>query len=256
MNLQCRIDLGSRYKAGSQIARVLTEEWCARELYCPVCISPQLSASRANHPAVDFMCPRCEQPFQLKSRRTSTATKIVDSAYSSMIAAIRSNRAPNLLLLEYSSLWLVHNLLLIPRFFFSENTIEKRKALGPHARRAGWVGCNILLTRIPQDGRISIVSAGLAAEPRQVRAEFSRVSGLEDVPPVVRGWTVEVLSAIRRLGKENFSLSELYEREDEFKTAHPRNFNIRPKIRQQLQILRDVGLIVFVGPGKYALQTK
>jgi len=35
MDLQCRVALSTNYKAGSQIARVLSEDWCARELYCP-----------------------------------------------------------------------------------------------------------------------------------------------------------------------------------------------------------------------------
>jgi type II restriction enzyme len=171
-----------------------------------------------------------------------------------MLNAIRSDTAPNLLLLEYSSEWAVHNLLLVPRFFFSESVIEKRKALSPHARRAGWVGCNILLNRIPADGRIHMVSGGQAVRPNQVRAEFSRVCGLANIPPTLRGWTLDVLRAVRKLGKEEFSLSELYELEGELKTAHPRNLNVRPKIRQQLQVLRDLGIVFFLKPGRYAIR--
>ncbi len=44
MNLQCRIELGSAYKAGSQIARVVSEDWCRRELYCVACDSNRLVA--------------------------------------------------------------------------------------------------------------------------------------------------------------------------------------------------------------------
>ena len=32
---------------------------------------------------------------------------------------------------------------------------------------------------------------------------------------------------------------------------HPQNNNIRPKIRQQLQVLRDKGVIEFLGRGLY-----
>src|SRR5277367_2239834 len=149
MNLQCRVELGRDYKAGSQIARVLSEDWCGRELYCAACNSDRLSSSRANTPAVDFVCPMCDQPFQLKSLRTWNQKKIVDAGYESMIRAIRSDRVPNLLILQYSADWLVSNLLLIPSVFFSETAIEKRAPLSFKARRAGWVGCNILLDRIP-----------------------------------------------------------------------------------------------------------
>jgi type II restriction enzyme len=144
MNLQCRIELASGYKAGSQIARVLSEDWCGRELYCAACDSARLLSSKVNTPAVDFVCPSCDQPFQLKGFKTWNQRKIPDAAYDSMVRAIRSDRVPNLLVLQYSTDWLVRNLLLVPAFFFSEAVIEKRPPLSSKARRAGWVGCNIL----------------------------------------------------------------------------------------------------------------
>jgi type II restriction enzyme len=56
-----------------------------------------------------------------------------------MLRAIRADKTPNLLLLllQYSNSWLVQNLLLIPRMFFTESIIERRKPLGPNARHAG-----------------------------------------------------------------------------------------------------------------------
>ena len=96
MNLQCRTELASAYKAGSQIARILSEEWCTRELYCAACDSDRLSPSKANTPAVDFVCPECEQSFQLKSLKTWNPTKIPDAGYESMVRAIRADKTPNL----------------------------------------------------------------------------------------------------------------------------------------------------------------
>ncbi len=255
MNLECRAELASAYKAGSQIARILSEEWCTRELYCAACDSKRLSPSRANTPAVDFVCPQCEQPFQLKSLKTWNPKKIPDAGYDSMVRAIRADKTPNLLVLQYSTDWLVRNLLLIPRVFFSESVLEKRAPLSPQARRAGWVGCNILLGRIPKDGKIAMVSNSCPVAEEQVRGEFSRVRRLAEVPPALRGWTVDVLNAIRRLRKAQFSLGELYQSESELKAVHPRNQNVRPKIRQQLQVLRDLGLIEFSAPGNYTVRS-
>lgn len=255
MNLQCRVELGRSYKAGSQIARVLSEDWCARELYCAACSSDRLLSSRANTPAVDLVCPQCDQSFQLKSFRTWNQRKIVDAAYDSMVRAIRSDSVPNLLILQYSTEWLVRNLLLVPYVFFSESFIEKRAPLGPTAQRAGWVGCNIVLERIPLDGKIAVVSSGSIVPEKQVREEFSRVRKLADVPPTVRGWTLDVLSAVRKLEKARFSLQELYELEPYLQGIHPRNQNVRPKIRQQLQVLRDMGLIEFTSPGNYEVRS-
>jgi type II restriction enzyme len=253
MNLQCRVDLATKYKAGPQIARVLTEDWCSRELYCPACDSDCLTGSKPNSPAIDFECTTCEQLFQLKGLKNWNPKKVVDAGYEAMIRAIRADRTPNLLLLQYSSTWLVQNLMLIPRMFFSESVIEKRKPLAPNARRAGWIGCNILLGEIPSDGKIAMISAGVPLNKDHVRGEFSRVKDLSKVPPSLRGWTLDVLSAIRRLGKQDFSLKEAYEFESELKALHPRNENIRPKIRQQLQVLRDLGLVKFAGEGRYLL---
>lgn len=255
MNLQCRVELGRAYKAGSQIARVLSEDWCGRELYCAACNSDRLSSSKVNTPAVDFVCPACRQPFQLKSLKAWNQKKIVDAGYDSMLRAIRSDKVPNLLVLQYSGDWLVKNLLLIPSVFFSETIIEKRTPLSSKARRAGWVGCNILLDRIPQDGKIAVVSNGSIVAEQQVRQEFSRIRKLADVPPAVRGWTLDVLTTVRRLGKVRFSLQELYQLEPCLQRTHPRNQNVRPKIRQQLQVLRDLGLIEFTSPGNYAVRS-
>lgn len=138
MNLQCNPALGLAYKAGSQIARVVSEDWCNRELYCAACTSDRLLPSKVNTPAIDFVCPACDQCFQLKSFKTWNQKKIPDAGYESMLRAIRSDRVPNLLVLQYSANWQVQNLLLVPRFFFSETVIERRPPLGPRARRAGW----------------------------------------------------------------------------------------------------------------------
>ncbi len=254
MNLQCRVELGDAYKSNSQITRVLSEDWCGRELYCAACESGRLSHSKINTPAVDFVCPECGQYFQLKGFKTWNQKKIVDAGYDSMLRAIRSDRVPNLLVLQYSPEWLVKNLLLIPSVFFSESVVEKRPPLGPKARRAGWVGCNILLDRISPDGKITVVSNSTCVAEQQVRREFSRVRKLAEVPPAVRGWTLDVLATIRKLRKVRFSLQELYEFEPYLQCIHPRNRNVRPKMRQQLQVLRDLGLIEFVSPGNYAVR--
>jgi type II restriction enzyme len=253
MNLQCRQDLGLAYQSGAQIARVLSEDWCERELYCAGCSSDDLSPSGRNAPAIDFRCPRCNQSFQLKSYKTWNQRKIVDSAYSSMIQAVRSSSVPNLLVMQYSSDWQVKNLLLIPSTFFAETVIEKRPPLGPNAVRAGWVGCNILLHRIPPDGRIMVVSGGSVIAPRIVRDAFARARRLAAIPPSLRGWTMDVLNAIRKLEKQSFSLQELYRLEDYLHQLHPNNRNVRAKIRQQLQVLRDLGILAFTAPGNYSV---
>lgn len=253
MNLQFTTQAAAAYASRSQVARALSEDWCRRELYCAACDSDRLLQSRPNTPTADFTCPRCSQLYELKSSRNWNPRKIVDAGYEAMVRAIRGDRTPNLLFLHYSADSCVSNLLLVPRVFFTESVIEKRKPLNPQARRAGWVGCNILLDHIPDDGKIILVSAGATIPAQQVRKEFSRVRSLAELPPSKRGWTVDVLALVRRLQKPQFSLGDLYDFELELRTMHPQNKNIRAKIRQQLQTLRDMHILRFIERGKYSL---
>jgi type II restriction enzyme len=172
-----------------------------------------------------------------------------------MVRAIRENRTPNLFALEYEpSDWAVVNLILIPSFAFPLSAIEKRKPLAAHARRAGWVGCNILLDAIPADARIAIVRAGNSISPKIVREQYLKVLPFEKLTPEKRGWTLDVLNALRRLGKTEFALSDVYAAEHGLARLHPANRHVRPKIRQQLQVLRDLGFVQFLGGGEYRLR--
>jgi type II restriction enzyme len=131
--------------------------------------------------------------------------------------------------------------------------VEKRPPLGEHARRAGWVGCVIRLDRIPCDGEIAVVEGGAWVSKAFVRNKFRRFLPLETLAPERRGWATLTLSVIRTIGKARFSLADLYEREEEFAAIYPGNRHIRPKIRQQLQVLRDLGVLSFEGSGSYRM---
>jgi type II restriction enzyme len=168
--------------------------------------------------------------------------------------AIRSNRTPNLFVMHYDRKeWSVSNIILIPNFAFSMSAIEKRKALGPKARRAGWVGCNILLGRIPADAKIPIITEGCAISSLEVRKQYARLRPLEALTSENRGWTLDVLNAVRGLGVSDFTLSDVYALEPSLGQLHPQNRHVRDKIRQQLQVLRDLGLLLFLGRGHYRL---
>lgn len=254
MNLDLPVALAERYTSKSQIARVVTEEWAAHNLYCVACRSDELRAAPSNTRAFDFRCPECGQLYQLKSRQGWSEERVVDAAYEAMVAAIRSDRTPNLVVMQYSPTWRVQNVLLVPRFFFTESIIEKRKPLGPQARRAGWVGCNILLGAVPAEGKLRLVADEQVLPKAVIRASFLRLSPLAQLGIERRGWTLDVLRVVQRLGRAEFSLADVYQFEDELADLHPDNRNVRPKIRQQLQTLRDLGLIEFRGRGEYALR--
>ncbi len=243
------------YKSASQRARVGTEAWGANNFYCPACESPSLAQSTQNTVAIDYVCPECDSTFQLKSQSKVFGTKILDSAYSQMKRAIMEDRTPNLYVLHYDlAEWAVRTVILIPRFAFALSAVERRKPLAPTARRAGWVGCNILLSKIPEDAKIPIIHEGKLQSRKSVRDAYQRLRPLEKLKVEKRGWTLDVLQAIRSLDKHEFDLAEVYSRAKELAKLHPNNFHVRDKIRQQLQVLRDLGLLDFLGGGSYRLR--
>jgi type II restriction enzyme len=156
--------------------------------------------------------------------------------------------------MQYGPDWRVSNLLLIPSFFFSENSIQKRKPLSPVARRAGWIGCNILLSAISPEGKIRLVTDGVSVDPVLVRTQYQRVKPIASLKGRMRGWTLDVLRFVHQIGKTRFRLDEVYAFEKDLAELYPGNRHIRPKIRQQLQVLRDIGLVEFLGLGHYALR--
>ncbi len=172
-----------------------------------------------------------------------------------MRRAIEGNRTPNLLTLHYDLQgWTVRNLTLIPSFAFSLSCVEVRKPLGPTARRKGWVGCNILLARIPVDAKIPMVLNGLLVGPDEVRTQYARLRPLDQIDHERRGWALDVLNALRSLHKRRLILAEVYSFADVLQRLHPKNLHVREKIRQQLQRLRDMGFVEFLGHGEYLLR--
>jgi type II restriction enzyme len=241
-----------RYKSASQRARVGTESWGDANFFCPACESPRLRSAPQGTAAIDYSCPVCNSPFQLKSQSKVFGSKIVDAAYSEMKRAIIEDRTPNLYVLHYDlAAWSVRTLILIPRFAFALSAVERRKPLSSTARRAGWVGCNIVLDKIPVHARIPLIQDGTVRPKQSVRDAYQRLRPLEKLQVEKRGWTLDVLQVVQSLNKTEFLLSDVYARADELAKLHPKNAHVRDKIRQQLQVLRDLGLLEFLGAGSY-----
>jgi len=254
VDLQLDHGLAAKYSSSSQVARVLTEKWVSDQLYCPACDSNVLSPNPAGTRVVDFQCHTCHEGFQLKSQRRPFGAKVTDAAYEPMAERIEHDAAPNFVFLRYQTdRWRVRDVFFVPRYFLSPSIIERRRALGPKARRAGWVGCNILLSRLPLDARIQAVRGEIPISPDAVRTSWLRFAFLETKDAESRGWTADVLACVRELHRESFALADLYSFEGRLAIMHPMNRNVRPKLRQQLQVLRDHGVLEFLGGGEYRI---
>ena len=339
--------LADRFKSGSQKAGNVTEAWGAENFYCPNCSSPKLDWLKPGTKASDYKCPACGFWFQLKSKQSPIGKSIRDGAYAAMMEAIREDRAPSYFFLHYEirssrreeaqvsmdcgdtsplskrghvralqgsaqsrgegMLWFVRNLLLVPYFAFPPSAIIQCPPLSKTARRAGWIGCNFDLSRVPAEARIAIVRtmvsprrrSGVAPDsdskneygdrrdacptvivpPAEVRAQFKRVKPLKDISVKQRGWTLDVLNIVRRIVEcggttplspdatcrvepkrghvralqNEFTNEDVYAHTRELEQLHPDNRHLRDKIRQQLQVLRDAGLLIHVEHGVWRL---
>jgi type II restriction enzyme len=323
MQLHMASDSAAAYKSNSQRARVVTEAWGTDNLYCPNCSSPKLDRLSHNTRASDFCCPKCRFWYQLKGQQSRIGNSIPDGAYTAMMNAIRNDETPNFYFMHYEiagrdgraapsapqageipaalppgtsqrdvptrETWFVRNLLLIPHFAFPPSAVIKRKPLAVTARRAGWVGCNIALHRIPADARIEIIktcSSGRESAPsssgnqsrltsaativtpaEEVRDRFKRIKPLGEIKAKERGWTLDVLNAVAALcerrrsdghrpplqSEKEFTTADVYAFERELEKLHPDNRHVRDKIRQQLQVLRDMKLLIHVERGVWRL---
>ena len=246
--------LAANYHSATQIARIMTENWVKKNMFCPRCGNLNLKHFENNRPVADFFCPACNNEYELKSKNGIIGKKINDGAYEKMIERILSNNNPDFLFMSYSRTeQLVTDLIFIPKHFFTPDVIEKRTPLAANARRAGWIGCNILLEKIPQQGRIDIISRGSIANKDRVVTKVRQSDSLRIANINNRGWLFDILICINKFCDNEFTLKELYDFEDILHRKHPDNNNIKPKIRQQLQILRDNGYIKFIARGRYKL---
>lgn len=251
MNLQFDETLATNYKSASQKIRVMSESWLVENLFCPCCGNSHIDKMKNNLPVADIHCENCGEIFELKSKKNSIGAKIVDGAYFTMIERITGNLNPQLFVMDYTENFLVKNLIFVPKFFFSVDIIEKRKPLSENARRAGWIGCNILFEKIPEQGKINIIRDGKEIPAEKVLHWYNKTKILKTNDLNLRGWLLDTLNCINQIKSEIFTLQEVYKYADFLKSKHDSNNNIEPKIRQQLQFLRDKGFLEFLGRGKY-----
>jgi transposase-like protein len=66
MDLHLTHNPPAQYKSRSQISKSLTERWFSENMYCPACPSESLEQTPPNEKVVDFVCPKCEEKYQLK----------------------------------------------------------------------------------------------------------------------------------------------------------------------------------------------
>lgn len=106
------------------------------------------------------------------------------------------------------------------------------------------------MREIPTTAKIPIIRNGIALPVQEVVSHYHRVFNLQTKSLESRVWLMDTLHLVERLD-ETFTLKQMYSFVDELQVKHPDNNHIPDKIRQQLQFLRDKGIIEFKGNGVY-----
>jgi type II restriction enzyme len=108
---------------------------------------------------------------------------------------------------------------------------------------------------IPELGKILYVQNGIPKSRDEVLEKWNKTEFIRSTHGIeAKGWLLDVLVCVERIKKQEFSLEDVYAFEAYLQTKHPSNHRVKEKIRQQLQVLRDKGVIEFLGRGRYRVK--
>ena len=179
------------------------------------------------------------------------SNRILDGAYGTMIKRLKSENNPSFFFLNYNN-YEVQNFIVIPKHFFIPEIIIKRNQGLPD--RPNYIMCSINLSLIPQSGKIFYIKDKKIESKEKILANWHKTLFLRESKKIeLRGWILDIMNCIDKLGKKEFSLNEIYNFENILSKKYPENKHVKDKIRQQLQFLRDKGYLEFSSRGNYRL---
>lgn len=245
-------NLVEKYTSNSQKIRVMSEIWTEENIFCPSCGSA-IKNLENNKKVSDFLCENCRENFEQKASKTEFKNKVISWEYFTLIERIQSDTKPHFFFLHYfEQNYQVNNFFVIPKYFFIPEIIEKRKPLSETAKRAGWTWANILFSKIPDVAKIFYIENWDIKEKNDVLKKWEKTNFFKEVKQVKsKWWILDIINIIDSLNKKEFTLEEVYAFENDLKILHPENNNIKPKIRQQLQFLRDKWYLEFFEKARY-----
>lgn len=212
----------------------------------PNCAADRLPQLPNNSPVADFRCDACAKAFELKARKGALGPKVLDGAYGAMMSRLKARNNPSLMAMSYHrAMTGVTDLIVVPKHFFTPEIIEKKNPSLPKGRSHPWIGCHILIGQVPLSGRIPLITRGAHVPKGEVLDRWRSTLFLRDASLNARGWLLAVMTAVEAVGKAEFDLDDVYAHEAALSALYPGNHNVRPKIRQQLQVLRDRGWLEF-----------
>ncbi len=161
--------VATRFVSAAQATRVALETWASFNLYCLDCAADALDPLPTNTPVADFKCFVCERTYQLKTKDGRFGLRITGAAYHPTIDAIRRGEMPEHIFVEFDRRFnTVVFVDAVPGRLITEDRVIPRKRLAATARRAGWQGCNIVISDLPSVRMVA--PAGI--ERSKVREEW------------------------------------------------------------------------------------
>jgi len=110
-----------------------------------------------------------------------------------------------------------------------------------------------ILAKVPKEKKILFEKSNKDLFPKPVIENEDDIydGGIVTIKNSLTGWRLDVFEILTQIQPETFKLNDAYNFADHLKKLHPENKNIKAKIRQQLQYLRDLGILEFRDRGIY-----
>ncbi|HIJ53022.1 MAG TPA: NgoFVII family restriction endonuclease [Planctomycetes bacterium] len=110
-----------------------------------------------------------------------------------------------------------------------------------------------ILAKVPKEKRIKFEKSEKDLFPKEPYEPEDDLydGGVTSIVNTLSGWRLDTFNVVSRITANIFKLDQLYAFKKQLQELHPDNLNIEAKIRQQLQELRDLGLVEFLGGGVY-----
>ncbi|MBW8041776.1 MAG: hypothetical protein FVQ85_17505 [Planctomycetes bacterium] len=110
-----------------------------------------------------------------------------------------------------------------------------------------------ILAKVPKEKRIKFEKSEKDLFPKEPYEPEDDLydGGVKTIANTLSGWRLDTFNVVSKIPVNIFKLDQVYANKQHLQELHPENRNIDAKIRQQLQELRDLGLVEFLGGGVY-----
>ena len=110
-----------------------------------------------------------------------------------------------------------------------------------------------ILSKVPKEKKVQFEKSERDLFPRVHYEPEDDLydGGVASIRETLSGWRLDTFDVVSKIPANVFELDRVYAYKQHFQELHPDNLHIEAKIRQQLQELRKLGLIEFLGGGIY-----